>query len=805
MSAMDIGSALFDELKTIMNTIQVKYDYKATAGETDISRQKADHYHMALNEMDTFEMFKEFHPDAVRRAGIATTDVTIKLYAEKPELIPMNLREKMMTGYRLWYISNYVDENPYYRTMSGHPNVDDFDFVYVDADVAEQYGINPLTPIHLLPTTDLLALTTTGFIDTVVKRYPKKKYLQYLGNNAIDPDKARQARNFAIIRVDNSIDASLYEQFINIYNDCRDYTTTVLFNREFSKRYPLYDEFIAMNILIMSIQKMFVSTFQNVVSRDFFDLLTIKNLFDCYQIPFVENLPIDRQRLLVRNINKLLRYKSTNRVLQDVCSLLGYEQLNLVQHYLVKKHILDVNGNPVFYTKQVEDPKTHEMIEVPDYRRMYEIYFQTVDINEKNLALAFTNATAQRQYIDVVTSDPYWWDEDDELLNKLYEEDFNFIETKYLSINVMHRLSKMIFEVIHFMRMIIDKKSQTQYITMSLPKLFGGEEMSIFKVITFVAAAMSKKNHMAGDIVNNVTKTMSVLGFNFKQDFEKIRKMINDNPHYDKNLLKYISNLNVSKPLDLNRLYSNVREMSAAIRQTLADTQDLDQYRAYQKLYKALLICENTNSMYKMSNGELAGTYLEWLQSEAPFMAKYIEDATEEQLNEAIEHSIYRVMVMVTELRYLNIISEENDAMIGALMTLLRFFKSYTTDFTSFDILYVLDDRGNQMIKTLGDIHAIQKDLELRQHEFMRDSIHMIKGTIRRRDKMNLHDIGKVYTVRRLNDHWGPFRDKYHVGETSMIIKDTLDMMYNDMITLSNQFNIKDRLRLRDEIIIIES
>lgn len=120
----------------------------------------------------------------------------------------------------------------------------------------------------------------------------------------------------------------------------------------------------------------------------------------------LKNLPIDRQRLLVRNINKLLRYKSTNRVLQDVCSLLGYEQLNLVQHYLVKKHVLDVNGNPVFYTKQIEDPTTNEMIEVPDYRRMYEIYFHSVDINEKNLALAFTNATSQRQYIDIVTSDP---------------------------------------------------------------------------------------------------------------------------------------------------------------------------------------------------------------------------------------------------------------------------------------------------------------------------------------------------------------------------------------------------------------
>lgn len=290
MSAMDIGSALFDELKTIMNTIQVKYDYKSTDGETDSSRQKADYYHMALNELDTFEMFKEFDQDAVRKAGIASTDVTIKLYAEKPELIPVNLRSKMMIGYRKWLIETYIDENPYYRTMSGHPNADDFDFVYVDPDMSEQYGINPLTPVHLLGTTDLLALSATGYINTLIAKNPTKKYLRYLGTSAIDPDQARQARNFSIIRVDNSIDASLYEQFINIYNDCRDYTVTVLYNREFSKRYPLYDEFMAMNILIMSVQKMFVSTFQNVVSRDFFDLLTIKNLFDCYQIPFVEKL-----------------------------------------------------------------------------------------------------------------------------------------------------------------------------------------------------------------------------------------------------------------------------------------------------------------------------------------------------------------------------------------------------------------------------------------------------------------------------------------------------------------------------------
>lgn len=778
---MNIGSAMFDELKKVLTSLEVKYDYKAKKYETDSSREKADFYHLAKNKLDKISYFKKFDIEAVRMAGIASNEILIKKYADDPSLIPEQMHEQMMEGYRKWYIGQYVDENPYFREMSGHPQEDDFDYIYVDPDVCEQFSINPLTPIHLLNPSDYLALEGMGYINAIIKKYPKKKYLNYIGSRAIDPDLARQTKNFGIIRMSDTIDNTLYEQFINVYSECRDYSASVLYNTGMSKSYQYYDEFMAFNVLIMTIQRMFVGTYQNVISRDFFDVLTIKTLFDCYQIPFIEQLPIERQRLLVKNINKLLHYKSTNRALNEICSLLGYEQLNLMQYYLVKKHKLDVNGNPVFVKKTVQNPDG-EYEEVYDNEKMYDIYFQAVDIDERNLALAFTSSTTTRSYIDVVTQDPYWWDDDDEMEKKLYEEDFNFIETKYLSINVMHRLSKMLFEVIHFLRMVLDKKPQSRFLRMTLPRIFGNEEVTIFNVVVFLSAVIAKRNGMNGDILDTTTKVMSVLGFNFRADFPKIRKMIENDKRYDRRLLKLASDFTLQNPIDLNTLYGNIRLFAEIVKDNMATTQDRGHYLAYQKLYKALLITDDTNSIYRMSDGTIAKTFLEYLKSEAPYMAAYVEDSSEEDLNNAVDHVVYRLTNLVNDLKYLSIISEENDAMINALMTLLKFFKSYTTDFTSFDIVYILDDRGVQNVKLMSQLKAIRKTSHYNEKKLIihKDRLNKIRAKIRAEYKIQLKDSMRTSVNIKNNE--------------TLQLLDKMQHMYKNMMLPGSDDKIKDKI-----------
>lgn len=799
---MDIGSAMFDELKKIMSTIEVKYDYKSRAFETDESRTHSEFYQLAKMESDLFEHFKTFDEGAVRESGIASSPITIELYAKNPSLIPIESRDLMMRGYRRWMIETYIDKNEYFRIMSGYPSDTDLDYLYVDPEYVEAFGISPLTPVHELSDGELLALSSVGFIEKLIKENPQKRYLQFLGINSVDPSVSRAAKNFGIVRIDSTVDSTLYEQFIKTYTECREYVVTVLYNRDFSTRYRYYDEFMAMNILLMTVQRMFVSTFQNVVSRDFFDLVTIKNLFDCYQIPFIENLPIDRQRLLVRNINKLLRYKSTNQVLQNICTILGYEQLNIVQHYLVKKHIMDVNGNPVFYTKTVLDEDTMEYVEVPDHKKMYEIYFQSVDISERNLALAFTDVSSQRNYVDIVTSDPYWWSEDDELMEALYEEEFNFIETKYLSINVMHRLSKMTFEVVHFLRMILDKKSQSRYITMSLPKIFGNESVSIFNSVVFLCALISKRSGMEGNILNSVTKNMTILGFDFKEDFEKIKKMINSDPIYSKDLLRHFNNLNIATPTDINRLYTNISDLAYKLKAVLANTQNIDEYRAYRKLYKAILVMDDTNTMFKMSDGAMATTYSEYLESEVPYMGAYIADATIDDINTGIEHTIHRISTIASELKYLSIISEENDIMINALMTLLRFFKSYTTDFTSFDVMYIMDDRAEQMVKLVPDIDLISSTDDITHDINVSDKLH-IDGHIYHGDDSKTHAVMETistgYTFKDSVELYDMF------SKVSAYNLHAHNLFYKDVLDISTSVEYSDSIKYVDGIDIISN
>ena len=163
--------------------------------------------------------------------------------------------------------------------------------------------------------------------------------------------------------------------------------------------------------------------------------------------------------------------------------------MRIFSYYLIKQHNLDENKNPLFLYKE-EDDGLGNITLVEDVEQMYSLYFQLVDINERNVALALEDNTNRLDYDEVVADDPYWFD--DEVKVQLYKEDFNFIETKYLNIQVMYKMTEMLFETTYFLKMLIDKKSQVSTILMKLPKIFSNTEFKIFDVVVFLLALVCK-------------------------------------------------------------------------------------------------------------------------------------------------------------------------------------------------------------------------------------------------------------------------------------------------------------------------
>lgn len=707
---MNVLDTLLADLRTIMANIVIKYDRQAKLYETVEIVKESDRYVSAMLAQDTFHTYQIFDIDAVINAGI--TDISLaQRYAQDKYLIPDNKRDEIVLQQRKYIIENYEEKNNYYRMLAGLPSIENHNVIYLTPAQYEELGIDEEKPLHELSNEDIVRVERAGILAQIKAANPTLEYLNYLGPNSIPIIQARSARNFSILRMTKDISESLYEEFNNVYEQCREYFMTVLYIGDYGSRYDLYDNFMAMMMMFMTIQRLVANTFKYGIERDFYDLNSIQMMFEAYNVPFIENLPMEYQRTLVRNLNTLLRFKSTDKVLYDICSLLGFERINIYKYYLVKEHRMDNNENPIFAYKEVQNPDGSTSI-VEDAEKMYNLYFQTVDLKERNLALALSSTSNRLDYDQVVLDDPYWWSDDDELKKSLYEREFNYVESKYLNMNIMYKLTEMLFEVMYIFRMLLDKKDQTQMIQLEFPKLFERKKVDLFDTTMFLCALIAKKNKLMGDIIATPTKALSVMGFNFKADFKAIRRLIRQNPDkVDPIVLEYIQDMNIGDADDINRLFKNVRGLNDFLVEQLGKTQDLETYRIYKKLYDALMITNDSEVLYKKSNGETAATFLDYLEDKDAILYTFVQNASDEKINEAIEHVLFRLNALASELKYLYILNDSNNVLLNAVITLIRFFKSYTTDLSSFNIMYLMNSRHYNMIKLLHDIKAIESVL----------------------------------------------------------------------------------------------
>ena len=170
----------------------------------------------------------------------------------------------------------------------------------------------------------------------------------------IDIYKARVANRFDILWR-NTIDSStLEEDFDAVYTSCCNLVNSVYYADAFRKTNSLYENFLAMSILFMTIQTMQYHYLSVDVIRDFYDTESIKYVYDSYSVPFYNEIPLEYHRKIVKNINKLIGYKGSSQVFFDLFDIFD-TNMNIYTYYLTKVHRFDENGNPTFIVEKDED------------------------------------------------------------------------------------------------------------------------------------------------------------------------------------------------------------------------------------------------------------------------------------------------------------------------------------------------------------------------------------------------------------------------------------------------------------------
>lgn len=808
---------ILNDIRTITENVVIKMSHEAQLHETIDSKREGDKYVSAVLERDIFESHAFYERDILRKAGINDLDMIEECYFDKYK-IPRIKRSLVLQYKREMIIEEFYETNDYYRQLIGLPPLEDTDNIYLTQEQMDYYKIDEVRPIHEYPYEIQIKLERVVIPD-LIEKHPDKKYLQHLGSKKVDLVRVREAKNFEIVFADASIDNVFLRSFFQTYDFCREYFMSVIYNKAFTDRYDLYENFIGMNIMIMTVQRMIVNTIKMSIDRDFYDLNSIKKMFDCYGVPFFEDLPLDYQRTIIKNLNMLIRTKSTDKVLYDISNILMYERIKIYKYMLVKERKLDDENNPIIAEKPVYDDDGGVSY-VPDYEKMYDVYFQSADIMEPNIAVGIESKPNRHGYLDVTEDDVLWWDTSD-LRKELFDREFNFIETKYLGVNIMYNLTDLLYETVYFLNLLVDNKDTTDpsrdlllnsdamktgtdYLYLVLER-FSPVPISIFDTVVILCALVSKKNGMKGNIIHSSAgKILSVLGFNFEADFDLIRESIKNNPRIfkDQSIVKYLDLLDIKKVEDIEILYHNFRNFADFCIQQMATTENIKEYHAYKYLYEVFTVREETGEAFTMSNGKIADTYLQYLYDKLPHIAEFIDEMHKDKTGVYIEHVVGKLNELVPDLEYISAINGTNNNIVRALVSLINFFKSYTTDLRNLNVVYIFNDKYHNMIRMIDDPRLFIKLFPREKPLEYNDFIHETSVNFATKEKIDIDFLNRLFNKIVPKDKVYYFDKAFISKEFEWI--DNLRMVYSDLSILHSEITLDEKDFINEKQLIIE-
>ena len=811
-------SNFVSQVKTLITSLVVKRDKAAKYYDNDLEiRKAADRYINTIDYGDNWDMYVRFDYDVMEAAGLDSN--LLNWYYEDKSRIPRQLRQKVVNLQRQKVIDSYEEKNDYYRMLYGLPPMADIEnknYIYVPAN---EYGVPTNVPVHELDSESIAIIQATDILDQIIDANPTKGFLNYLGSNRISIYTARKANNFEILAIRNTqqIDELIIRDFEIMYAKARNYFMIAVYNLVYATNFEWYDEFIGFSILVMAVQRLISNIYKQGLTRDFYDLELIRYLFKSYSVPYIEEMDISYQINLAKNLNYLLQYKATDKVLYDVANLLGFYDIHIYKYYLVKSHRLDAENKPIF--RYDESGK-------PLYDQMYNFHFQQVELTEDDINTALTDDRKQFDYNTITGEDPYWV-EDDELKNKLYETNFNNIISKYMSLDIAYKIVEMVYEVAHTVRMVIDDQRDYKNIKISIPKI-SNNELNMFDLIIFLCAVGARKLNLNGNVPLKPYQIASVYGFNFKANIQDIIDSIHnqegDYSRVSPDLIQYMMNMRAFSLADVDRMYSNIKDLRTMITEYLFTTKDKESYYQYLHLYKSILLSEDVAELYKDTNGNIRDTYESLLENINPELYTLLlamideEDRNKGIWDEYIDEIYLKLGSLSDAYKYLPTINK-NESMFEFVLKLIRFFKSYTVDFVNSGIQYFLDDRYLMGLKLIDDLKMTDVDWKLDDTLFAKnnsyiDLLDKILSQISIKDTLNLREL----IFPRVN-YWVKDREilydkglSINIGGSSggLMLTDNLfkGSTYNDIINnISKEISIKDNSNrehfLNDSVTII--
>lgn len=258
--------------------------------------------------------------------------------------------------------------------------------------------------------------TDTNDDDTrryIIDNYKEKNYYykELFQKYGIEYLRARQAKDGDILHYTESIlDNKELSIYLEIYYSSKVYVDRVFRTEAFLEESPLYNNFMRFFIAFITIERFVSYRLENSSDIDYFNDYTLKNLLIEYRLEEFAQLSSSYQKRIAKKANDLIKNKGTDVVIVDILKLFGFDNIQVFKYYLLRDYPdIDNKGNK-------------------DWTKPY-LKFIKVPIGDLNYEKTFNDYSAIT-FQSMTENDPYWIATEEECLTK----DFNFIQTKYLSV-----------------------------------------------------------------------------------------------------------------------------------------------------------------------------------------------------------------------------------------------------------------------------------------------------------------------------------------------------------------------------------
>lgn len=516
MATSDVSAKSFmTELMNLSLNLVWKDPYYANTSEDVATRVDMETYIASRNGELRFNSVFQFHEEVLTMFFPDADELALVLGDKR--LIPEEMRDAIVQAESEYMINYWENENgetnAYYRMLFGLPPLEmkESDWVYN----TRYADIDMTTPVHLLPYTDRLRLENRGYFEELLSQDKYKidayGYLKYLGKYRIYPYISRQAEEFQLLYVQQSQYEYLRNDFIDTYEQARRMVLRVYYSDAYRNKSHLYEGFLGLCILFITQQRMLVKYLEADITRNFYDLESLKLVYDAYQVPFYSEIPLKYHERIVKHMNELISYKGSTQVFYDLFELFDFGIMDVFEYYIMKERKVDENGNPVFRDSD------GNLLSAED---MWNIRFAKVGWRSDKY-VELTDPANVVEYEELTVPDPYW-EEDLQLHNKLYQTDWNYFQSKYMGVQIMFELSKLLFEVCYFLGMLRDNRESLSQLTCYYTMI--GEDVPIFDMLIYTMALLCKNAGYTGEIPTDPSSIAAIYGFNFKE-YNQLLKM----------------------------------------------------------------------------------------------------------------------------------------------------------------------------------------------------------------------------------------------------------------------------------------